>query len=113
MAGVPRSEPASPVVAVECCWQDLCRAVKVDQESSDRWWELVREHYTEPWRHYHTLSHLYDMLQHMDSCKKQLKNAQEVELAIFFHESVYLEVTLSFPQSFSCELETSVDSLFL
>ncbi len=78
-----------PVVIVEARWQALCKALKMDRESCRKWWTVIRDHYSESWRHYHTLSHVLNMLELLDThCRIQLGNVWEVELTIFFHEYI-------------------------
>lgn len=71
---------------VERKWKELCRGLGVGDECCTRWWGILRDHYKEGWRHYHTLTHIWDMLRHLSSCQQQLCNADEAALAIFFHE---------------------------
>ena len=46
--------------------------------------------YAEPVRHYHTAGHINHCLQQFDSLKHELNNADAVELAIWFHDAVYI-----------------------
>ena len=43
----------------------------------------------EPQRHYHTLQHLEECLDHFDSARTLGEHAAEVELALWFHDAVY------------------------
>lgn len=69
-------------------WQDVNRKVGVTDKATDKWWTVVRDRYSECHRHYHTLDHLNEMFQHLDSIKQHvaLSRPQLISLAIFFHE---------------------------
>jgi predicted metal-dependent HD superfamily phosphohydrolase len=45
--------------------------------------------YTGKGRHYHSQEHLAACLRHLDSCISQVAKPREVELALWFHDSVY------------------------
>ena len=51
--------------------------------------ELVRA-YSEPGRHYHNLDHIAALLQLLDRHGEAVRNREAVELAIFFHDAVYV-----------------------
>ena len=79
-------ERSTPEQHVQEYWRELCSELEIDSCACEKWWDIIHDHYCEPWRHYHTLNHIQDMLRHLDLCKKQLKGSQEVALAIYFHE---------------------------
>lgn len=70
-------------------WTELCSALKVDVGLSQKWWKIVREHYCESWRYYHTLSHVHHMLDKLTAYEDKLKNPKEVALAVYFHDVIY------------------------
>ena len=53
-------------------------------------WEELAERYGERWRHYHTLEHVADCLERLDDWKGLAERPEEVELALWFHDAVYV-----------------------
>lgn len=51
--------------------------------------ELIRA-YSEPGRHYHNLDHIAALLELLDRHGNDLRTRDAVELAIFFHDAVYV-----------------------
>ena len=51
---------------------------------------IIEGAYTEPHRKYHTLDHLRTCFAEFDAVKDKLNNPVDVELAIWFHDLVYL-----------------------
>lgn len=54
-----------------------------------KWSEEFLRRYTESHRHYHTLTHIYDMFICLDGCQSLVENETTISLAIFFHDWVY------------------------
>ncbi len=67
-------------------WDDLTGFMT--EETRDKWWRRIVDAYTESHRRYHNLFHLYQMFQHYDCHKDQLKDRYACAFAIFFHEFV-------------------------
>lgn len=69
-------------------WNNLCQRLNIadDHESFN---DIVNR-YSEPHRHYHTLHHINNCLQEFDSIKTLLDNPESVELAIWYHDIVYV-----------------------
>jgi predicted metal-dependent HD superfamily phosphohydrolase len=67
-------------------WNNVvCPCFRKDASS---WWnQIVTLHKTSPDRHYHTLMHLYEMMEYAD-CLQQADDPVIV-LAIFFHDAIY------------------------
>src|SRR5690606_19806344 len=65
------------------------RAAGAQHGGREVWEELV-ERYGERWRHYHTLEHVADCLERLDDWKGLAERPEEVELALWFHDAVYV-----------------------
>src|SRR4051794_30150458 len=70
-------------------WRDLLDAWAVDANLADRAFEDVRQHYAEPGRFYHTLDHVQQVLQTVESLRSQARNANAVQLAGWLHDVIY------------------------
>lgn len=53
-------------------------------------WRTLRDHYQESHRHYHTLGHLSQCLRELDGARDHVKEAKATELAIWFHDIIYV-----------------------
>jgi len=51
--------------------------------------QALLQAYSEPQRHYHTLQHLEECFAHFDALTQLAEHPLEVELALWFHDSVY------------------------
>jgi len=51
--------------------------------------QALLQAYSEPQRHYHTLQHLEECFAHFDALKQLAEHPVEVELALWFHDSIY------------------------
>ena len=65
------------------------RAAGAERAGREVWEELV-ERYGESWRHYHTLEHIADCLERLDAWKSLAQRPEEVELALWFHDAIYV-----------------------
>lgn len=54
-----------------------------------KWSQEFFRRYTESQRHYHTLTHIYDMFVSLDDCRSLVEDQTALSLAIFFHDWVY------------------------
>lgn len=55
----------------------------------EKWWDIIKEKYSDSTRKYHTLSHLCNMFIHMDANINELQHVPSVSYAIFFHDLKY------------------------
>ncbi|KAL4482165.1 hypothetical protein ABPG72_014978 [Tetrahymena utriculariae] len=67
------------------------RSIFVDYDSHkevlNKWFDSIRLKYSENYRYYHTLSHIYCMLQLSEQIK--FNHSVNVQLAIWFHDVIY------------------------
>ena len=75
-------------------WIALCERLHLTKEvTATRYWQEIETRHNEPQRHYHTLTHLSELFNYLDSnfgTPVQHNGAQDIaELAIFFHDIVY------------------------
>lgn len=56
---------------------------------ADDVYKEVQDYYSEPGRHYHTPKHIEHCLAQFDLASGQLKNADAVEIAIWFHDLIF------------------------
>src|SRR5690606_4689790 len=89
-----RSEKASPQrrlmpKAGRERFEAALRAAGAERVESSVWNELVAR-YGERRRHYHTLEHVAGCLAGLDAYRVLAERSEEVELALWFHDAVYV-----------------------
>lgn len=70
-------------------WVRLCVKYGAWQPIADSVWKKMEKRYAEPWRFYHVLRHISDMLQEFDGIKRLLEDPDVVEFAIWLHDIIY------------------------
>ncbi len=70
-------------------WLDAWRALSAPDADPALLPALVQA-YSEPQRKYHTLQHLDACLKHFDTLRAQAQRPGEVELALWFHDAIYV-----------------------
>lgn len=85
--------PATPAVPPALA-SDFSRAAEragLSAEASRRWWHALRDAYSSPSRHYHTLAHLEEMRARAAALEARglVESALLLALATFFHDYVY------------------------
>ena len=70
-------------------WRDLLRAWAVDVVRADQTFQEVREHYAGPGRYYHTLDHVQNVLETVESLSSHARNLNAVRLAGWLHDVIY------------------------
>lgn len=77
---------------LEVLFERWCRLLKDARATCDpaETFESIREAYSEPHRRYHTLEHILDCLQEFDTVQRLAFDPIAVELAIWFHDIVYV-----------------------
>ena len=68
-------------------WQSLWRELGLPAPAGLL--HALLEAYSEPQRHYHTLQHLEECFVHFDALKGAAQHPLDIELALWFHDSVY------------------------
>lgn len=70
-------------------WRSLMDRRAVPGKAGDPVLAEITGAYSAPGRHYHTLSHIADLLQLLDAHGHAVGDRDAVELAIYFHDAVY------------------------
>ena len=76
-------------VALQARWESLMKEIDAPDAEADDIWEDLVAHYSAPDRHYHTLRHLYMMLNVVDELSYLARDLTTIRLAIFFHDVIY------------------------
>lgn len=89
-------------------------AAKADLETAfDTVFNELIAAYQEPHRHYHTLAHLQDCLEKLDAAKPAaaVENADEIELALWFHDAIYNTHQAPMPQASTPQVRADNEAL--
>jgi predicted metal-dependent HD superfamily phosphohydrolase len=70
-------------------WHDLLRALAVDPALADRTFEEIRAYYAGPGRFYHTLDHVQNVLETVESLGSYARNLNAIKLATWLHDVIY------------------------
>lgn len=62
----------------------------VPPDAAGVWWTVLHALYTDERRHYHTLHHVMACLEALDSIREEIDDPALVELALWFHDAIYL-----------------------
>ena len=65
------------------------QATSFNEEAALTIFKALIEKYNEPWRVYHSLSHISNTLKYFDACRDQAVNPDAIEIAIWFHDCIY------------------------
>lgn len=63
---------------------------EISQDEANHMFDQIVEHYMEPWRFYHTLKHISEMLARVQSLPNHTYDSTLVKLAIWFHDVIYI-----------------------
>lgn len=74
---------------IEQNWQQLAQYYRWDEAKSKATFERLAKAYQQKNRHYHTLLHLENMFNALQTYELQIVDKQVVMLSIFFHDVVY------------------------
>jgi predicted metal-dependent HD superfamily phosphohydrolase len=70
-------------------WHELLRAWHVNSSLADRTFEDVSKHYAGPGRYYHTLDHVLNVLETVETLAFHARNLKAVKLAAWLHDVIY------------------------
>lgn len=70
-------------------WQRCARQFSLNRCQTQQLYARLLAAYSEPQRHYHSMQHILECLQHFDQIRIQLQQPSLVELALWFHDAVY------------------------
>lgn len=80
---------ASLIPKLKPRWSTLMSRLRVRDSHTQQWFSTVCTKYTEPQRHYHTLTHIDELFVYFDKHERDIKKHNHVELAIWFHDVIY------------------------
>lgn len=69
-------------------WQAMWRRLGASAVDDSLFTRLV-ECYSEPHRSYHTMQHLKECFAHLENVRSSAERADEIELALWFHDTIY------------------------
>lgn len=70
-------------------WHDLLHAWAVDPSLATPMFEDICKHYSGPGRFYHTLDHVMNMMETVESLGSCARNLDAVKLATWLHDVIY------------------------
>lgn len=70
-------------------WLKLAESLSLSESVNTTVWQVIRHHYNEPHRYYHTLTHLYHIFTLYDEIVTWVEDHVCIGLAIFFHDVIY------------------------
>ena len=73
----------------EARWRSLCHSLHASEAATQKWWNVLRDAYGGPDRHYHSLEHIDAMLGLATAYGEEIEDREAVDLAIFFHDVIY------------------------
>jgi predicted metal-dependent HD superfamily phosphohydrolase len=58
-------------------------------DEAKAFWKEIEEHYTKKGRHYHTLTHLTNLIADLSAVQEQISDWDTVLFSVFYHDFVY------------------------
>jgi predicted metal-dependent HD superfamily phosphohydrolase len=74
---------------LEKAFYDLLTEYDISASTFTKLWQEIKSRHSEVHRHYHNLSHLNHLFQHINEVHSLLNNPQVALLSIFFHDIIY------------------------
>jgi len=75
--------------AIKPSFESLVSTYKKSPTQIKKLWKEIVVNYTDPKRHYHTLTHLRNLMAILETHKDQLMDWEIIQFAIFYHDIVY------------------------
>ena len=70
-------------------WALTARQLSLDDDTTQKFHAMLYDAYSEVQRHYHSIQHIVECLEHFHQIKTYLDDTLSVELAIWFHDVIY------------------------
>jgi predicted metal-dependent HD superfamily phosphohydrolase len=76
-------------MSLKTTFLDLFARYTDDKTLSENYWAEIEKHYSAKSRHYHTLTHLENLLAELEGVKSQISDWEVVLFALFYHDLIY------------------------
>ncbi len=76
-------------MTVERRFLALISKYSTDSEYNQSCWNVIAKKYGAPFRHYHNLSHLKNIFDHLEPVEDQVDNLDCLSFAVFYHDIIY------------------------
>ena len=70
-------------------WALTAKQLSLDDDTTQNFYASLYDGYSEVQRHYHSIQHIVECLEHLHQIKTHLDDTLSVELAIWFHDVIY------------------------
>ena len=70
-------------------WALTAKQLSLDEDTTQNFYASLYDGYSEVQRHYHSIQHIVECLEHLHQIKTHLDDTLSVELAIWFHDVIY------------------------
>ena len=70
-------------------WAATAQKLELSSEDSISILDRLEIHYSEPYRHYHTVQHIVECMDHLQLVLPNLKDPLSVSVALGFHDVIY------------------------
>lgn len=70
-------------------WVLTAKQLSLDDDTTQKFHVSLYDAYSEVQRHYHSIQHIVECLEHFHQIKTYLDDTLSVELAIWFHDVIY------------------------
>ncbi|WP_179997832.1 metal-dependent hydrolase [Acinetobacter sp. YH12239] len=70
-------------------WAATAQQLELSSEDSISILDRLEVHYSEPHRHYHTVQHIVECMDHLQLVLPNLKDPLSVSIALWFHDVIY------------------------